>query len=111
MHMVPVPHPSGVSPSPDNRIADTQVTFDGHEDVAVVVVEEIAEERDEPVTALVSCIDEAVDTDALNRIVRPLPDGTRRTGRVTFSFCDYLVRLHNDGRLQIFDCRDGPASR
>lgn len=109
--MGPVPHPSSVTLSPDNRIADTQVTFDGREGVAVMVVDEIAEERDEPVTALVSRIDEAVDPDALNRIVRPLPDGTRRTGRVTFFFCDFMVRLHGDGRLQIFDCRDGPASR
>lgn len=109
--MVPVPHPSSLTLSPDNRLVDTQVTFDGRGDVAVMVVDEISEERDESVTALVSRIDEAVDPDALNRIVRPLPDGTSRTGRVTFFFCDCLVRLHSSGRLQIFDCRDGSGSR
>lgn len=99
-----------IAPSPGTLIAETQVTFDGREDVAVTVVDAIATERDEPVTELVSRIDEAVDPDALNRIIRPLPDGTRRTGWVTFFLCDCLVRLHSDGRLQIFACRDGPAS-
>lgn len=102
--------PSSVAPSPDTLIAETRVTFDGREDVAVTVVDAIATERDKPVSALVSRIDDAVDPDALNRIVQPLPDGTRRTGWVTFFICDCMVRLHSDGRLQIFDCPDGPAS-
>lgn len=89
--------------SSHNLVAESWVTFDGPEDVAVSVVDVIARESGEPVTELVSRIDEAVDPDALNRIVRPLSDGTTRSGLVSFVLCGYLVRLHSDGHLQVFD--------
>lgn len=103
--------PSNVALSPDDLVAESRVTFDGPEDVAVSVVDVIAKEGEEPVTELVSRIDEAVDPDALNRIVRPHSDGTTRNGRVTFILCDYLVRLHSDGRLQVFDSVEFDAPR
>lgn len=102
--------PTRKTTSADNLIAETRVTFDGSEDVAVAVVDVIARERGEPVSELVSSIDEAVDPDALNRIVRPHADGSTRTGWVTFFLCDCMVRLYSDGRLQIFDCTDSPPS-
>lgn len=106
----PVDRPDGesgarpvVEPHDANLIYETRIEYGGTEEVAVAVVEAIAEVRDRPVSELVSRIDDAVEPDALDRIVRPLPDGTPRTGRVTFPLRDSLVRLDGDGRLRIFD--------
>lgn len=92
-----------VEPHAADLVYETRIEYGGTEEVAVTVVDAIAEVRDRPVSELVSRIDEAVEPDALDRIVRPLPDGTPRTGRVTFPLCDCLVRLSGDGRLRIFD--------
>lgn len=92
-----------VGPTADDLVHETEIEYEGADEVAVIVVDAIAEARDCPVPDLVDRIDDAVDPDALNRIVRPLPDGTPRRGWVTFHLCDCLVRLSGDGRLQIFD--------
>lgn len=96
-----------VGPTADNLVYESRIEYEGTDEVAVIVVDAIANIRDMPVTDLVGRIDDAVDPDALDRIVRPLPDGTARSGWVTFHLCDCLVRLSGDGRLQIFDGREG----
>lgn len=102
---------AGVDPivgsTDDNLVYETRIEYRGTEEVAVIIVDAIADVKDVPVANLVGRIDDAVDPDALDRIVRPLPDGTPRSGRVTFSLCDCTVRLSGDGRLQIFEGSEG----
>lgn len=43
-----------------------------------------------------------IDTDALDRLFRPIADGSSRTGgRVEFPFDDYVVSVHADGRVVV----------
>lgn len=90
-------------PTADNLVHESRIEYANGGDVAVTIVDVIAEVQNEPVTDLLSRIDDAVDPGALDRIVRPLPDGTHRSGWVTFYLCDCTVRLYGDGRLKIFD--------
>lgn len=86
----------------DRLLYESRISYEEREEVAVTIVDVISEVRNRPVSELVSRIDEAVDPDALDRIVRPLPDGTPRTGWVTFRLCDCTVRLSGDGLLHIY---------
>lgn len=95
----------------DQLVHESYISYEAREEVSVTIVDVIAEIRDQPVTDLVPRIDGAVDPDALDRIVRPLPDGTPRSGMVTFRVGDCLVRLHGDGLLQIYDSPEGPVDR
>lgn len=101
--------PADRTQTPDQLVHESRITYDGGQEVSVTVVDVISRIRDRPVTKLVHRIDEAVDPDALDRIVRPLPDGTPRNGWVTFRVCDCTVRLHGDGLLQIYDFSAGPS--
>lgn len=87
----------------------------GSDELAVTIVESMAEVTDRPVTELVERITEAVDPDALDRVFRPLPDGRRRTGLVSFLFCGCRVTLDSLGRLRIhrpeFDPGTGAGDR
>lgn len=95
----------------DHLVHESYISYEAREEVSVTIVDVIAEIRDQPLTELVPRIDGAVDPDALDRIVRPLPDGTPRTGVVTFSVSDCLVRLHGDGLLRIYDSSERPVDR
>lgn len=90
-------------PPADDLVHESRIRYDNGADVAVTIVDVLAEVQNQPVTDLLSSIDDAVDPGALDRIVRPLPDGTPRNGWVTFALCDCTIRLYGDGRLQIFD--------
>lgn len=87
----------------DNLVHESYVSYEAREEVSVTIVDVISEIRNQPATDLVPRIDRAIDPDALDRIVRPLPDGTPRNGWVTFRVCECLVRLHGDGLLRIYD--------
>lgn len=91
------------APTADNLVHESRIRYETGGDVAVTIVDVIAEVKNKPIEDLLSRIDEAVDPGALDRIVRPLPDGSPRSGWVTFALCDCTVRLYGDGRLKIFD--------
>lgn len=46
-------------------------------------------------------IHDAVDTDALDALFR----GSARTGQVSFPYCDHLVVVEGNGRVEIHDRR------
>lgn len=74
--------------------------------LTVVIVDALASETDVSPTELVPCISESVDPDALERVLRPLPDGTRRDGRLTFYLLEFRITIDGDGTVSIYDCRE-----
>ena len=73
--------------------------------LTVVIVDALADETDVSPTEIVPRISESVDPDALERVFRPLPDGTRRDGRLTFYLLEFRISVDGDGTVSIYDCR------
>lgn len=77
------------------------------ESVASLVVETVAEFSGKEPTEL-ERLYARIDTDALDRLFRPLAEGGSRTGgNVEFPFDDYVVSVHADGRIVVEPSRDG----
>lgn len=90
--------------STENR-AEQEYEWGRNESVGSLVVETVAEfsgkapEELEPLYT-------RIDTDALNKLFRPVDDGSSRTGgKVEFPFDDYFVTVHADGRIVVESSR------
>lgn len=73
--------------------------------LTVIIVDALADVTDVSPTEIVPRISESVDPDALERVFRPLPDGSRRDGRLTFYLLDFRISLDGNGTVSIYDCR------
>lgn len=81
--------------------AEREFEWEAVDSVGSLVVETVAEVSERPPTELEQLY-ARVDTDALDRLFRPLADGPSRTGgKVEFPFADYLVTVHADGRIVV----------
>ena len=71
------------------------------ESVGSLVVETVAEFSGKSPTEL-ERLYTRIDTDALDKLFRPVADGSSRTGgRVAFPFDEYVVSVHADGRIVV----------
>lgn len=90
----------GDRPEPDFETTyEYGETIDG---LTVTIVDGLSEVRDVPPTEIVPRMNESVDPDALERIFRPLPDGSRRRGSVTFYLLDCRVTVDSHGTVRIY---------
>ncbi|MFB6172842.1 MAG: HalOD1 output domain-containing protein [Haloarculaceae archaeon] len=70
------------------------------------VIEAVAT-REQATVASLPPLSDVVDTDALDALFRPRPDGTpRRGGTVQVGYCGYTVTVAADGRVTL-DQPDG----
>lgn len=95
---------------PSNEDASSSLVFETtHEygtetdELTVLIVDAIASELNVSPAKFVSKINEAVNPDAMERILRPLPDGTKRNGQLTFFLHGFRISIHGDGTVRIFD--------
>jgi len=72
---------------------------------ATAVVETVADALDRDPTAL-DPLHDAVDTDALNRVVEPNQSNTPGSLRVSFSYHDFFVVVRQTGRVTLYDLDD-----
>lgn len=69
--------------------------------LSTLVVETVAEVSGKSPTELEQLYTR-IDTDALDRLFRPVADGPSRTGgKVEFPFDGYVVSVHADGRVVV----------
>ncbi|RLM63011.1 HalOD1 output domain-containing protein [Halorubrum sp. Atlit-26R] len=71
--------------------------YDGETEVAVAVVEAVAEVADVDPTELVPRVNDVIDPDALDRCVRSGPPGAA----VSIPFDDYRVTVRGTGTLTV----------
>jgi len=91
-------------PSP---VFETQYEYGSETDgLTVIIIDAIANAMDTSPTEIVPKINESVDPDALERILRPLPDGTERDGYLTFYLVGFRITVDSDGTVSIYDERD-----
>lgn len=91
------------SSTPD-LVFETQYDYNGSSDsLTVVIIDAIAAELGISPTEVVPQISDAVDPDALERILRPRPDGSRRNGTLMFYLLDFRITVESDGRVRIHD--------
>jgi hypothetical protein len=79
------------------------VTFDWHDDcdVGAIVVDAVESVSGRAPTDLPR-LHAVLDADALHRIFKPRPDGSRpETGRVAFQYADCDVTVHASGRVVV----------
>lgn len=69
---------------------------------ATAVVELVAEATDADPTDL-DPLHDAVDTDALNRVVEPTEPKATSSLRVSFSYQDFFVVVRQSGRITLYD--------
>jgi hypothetical protein len=72
---------------------------------ATAVVEFVAEVADADPTNL-DPLHNAVDTDALNRVIEPTEPDATGSLRVSFSYQDFFVVLRQTGRVTLYDRDD-----
>ena len=72
---------------------------------ATAVVEFVAEATDADPTNL-DPLHNAVDTDALNRVIEPTEPDAAGSLRVSFSYQDFFVVLRQTGRVTLYDRDD-----
>lgn len=96
-----VPHENGVSDDPVYAVEydynDPGLSLD------VAIVEALSDATGIPPTEIVGRVNDVVDTDALQRAFRPLPDDEPRTGWLTFFICGCRVTVSSDGYIRIYD--------
>lgn len=92
-----------IVPSGEQLVYEEYVDLEGRPELLVVIVEAVAETRDESVSALIPIIGDAIDTDGLKNVFRDHPDAPSRSGWVTFFFCGCRIILDSDHRLRIYD--------
>lgn len=88
-------------------VFETQYEYsDASDSLTVIIIDAIADELDISPTEVVPKISEAVDPDALERILRPLPDGQQRNGTLVFTLLDFRIRIESDGIVRMYDARE-----
>lgn len=93
--------------STQNVVFETTYEYGEAKDgLTVVIIDAIADALDVSPTEVVPRISESVDPDALERILRPLPDGTEREGHLTFFLMDYRITVFGDGTVRIVEPSD-----
>lgn len=96
-----VPHENGISEDPVH-VVEYDYTEPGLS-LDVAIVEAVSEATSIPPTEIVGRLNDVVDTDALKRAFRPLPDDEPRTGWLTFFLCGCRITVSSDGRVRIYD--------
>ncbi|MBV0923842.1 hypothetical protein KTS45_06460 [Halomicroarcula limicola] len=95
------PSDDDVSP---NLVFETTYEYGTETDeLTVLIVDAIADEMDVSPVKFVSKINEAVNPDAMERILRPLPDGTKRNGQLIFFLHGFRISIHGDGTVRIHE--------
>mgnify|MGYP007042281914 CR=1 FL=1 len=69
---------------------------------ATAVVELVAEARDENPTDL-DPLHDAIDPDALNRVVEPTEPNANSNLRVSFSYQEFFVVVRQSGQITLYD--------
>ena len=92
----------GVPPSAEPAVEVEHDFDDPTAELTVTVVDAVATARDVSPTEVVPRVTERVDPDALDRVFRPLPDGTPRQGRIAFELFDCLVVVDADGTVGVY---------
>lgn len=91
----------------EEPVFETRYEYGGKTDgLTVVLIDAIAEVEGISPAQVAPKITESVDPDAMERVLRPLPDGTERNGRLTFFLLGYRITVRSDGIVRIFDGGD-----
>lgn len=75
--------------------------MDHEDELALTIVEAVAERDGVDVTDLQPPLHDVVDTDALESLFERTPDGA--TASVSFAYCGYTVRVDATGDVEISD--------
>ncbi|MFB6166125.1 MAG: HalOD1 output domain-containing protein [Haloarculaceae archaeon] len=94
--------PAGAD-EPEPAFETTYEYGDQIDGLTVTIVDGVATVRDVSPMEIVPRVAESVDPDALERIFRPLPDGTRRRGSVTFYLVGCRITVDSEGVVRIYD--------
>lgn len=97
-------HPTNEEVPTQNVVYETTYDYGEAKDgLTVVIIDAIADALDVSPTEIVPRISESVDADALERVLRPLPDGTQREGHLTFFLMDFRITVFGDGTVRIVE--------
>lgn len=72
-------------------------------ELTVSIVDGVASAVGVSPTAVVPQVNDTVDPDALDRLFRPKPDGTPRSGIVAFELLECTVVVQGDGTIRIYE--------
>ena len=88
----------------DEHVFETQYEYGAETDeLTVILIDAIAETEGISPAEVAPRINESVDPDAMERVLRPLPDGSERDGRLTFYLLGYRITVRSDGTVRIFE--------
>jgi hypothetical protein len=97
-----------VAESTAEPIFETQYEYGSEtEGLTVVIIDAIADAMGVSPTEVAPRISDSVDPDAMERVLRPRPDGTERSGRLTFYLCRFRVTIDSDGTVTIHERGEG----
>lgn len=97
----------GSRPAPDYEM---QFDYrDDYDSLTIAIAESISDVKGVPVTDIVPPMSDVVDPGALEQIFRPLPDGQRRAGWVTFFLHGLKIVVSSDGWIRIYDLEEEDA--
>lgn len=87
----------------EEPVFETRYEYGGQTDgLTVVLIDAIADVKGISPADVAPKITESVDPDAMERVLRPLPDGTERNGRLTFYLLDFRITVSSDGMVRVF---------
>lgn len=88
----------------DEKVAaETRYEDEGRiDEVMLTIVETVAEATDKDPSQIVPGLSDAIDPDALENLFRTLPDGTERSGWVSFFFQGCRVVVTSERLIRIY---------